>query len=81
MYTFMKTVNLTVVQVDSLALVIVYPLAISRRRARNETSLAPIKSPPKVVEGPSPVKAYFVQATPWNNIPSHCRTALNENSL
>lgn len=75
----MKTVNLTVVQVLSLALVIVYPLAINSINAKNETSLAPCKTSPNVVCGPSPVTAYLVHATPSDSTPRYRIDALKAN--
>lgn len=77
----MKTVIFTVEAVESLALVIVYPFAMRRVSKRNAISAAPIKSPPKTVNGPIPETAYFVQVTELSKTPHQCRRALSVKSL
>lgn len=52
MYKLTKTVNFIVELLDNLALVIVYPFAISRTKVRNVISLAPMNNVPNVVLGP-----------------------------
>lgn len=80
MYKFTNTVNLIVELLDNLALVIVYPFAISKTNVRNVISLAPINSVPNVVFGPRPVKPYLAYATPWSSMPIKYSTTLNANS-
>lgn len=76
MYKLIKTVILTVDAVDSRARVIVYPLAISRSSKRKAISLAPWKNPPKIVNGPIPLTAYFAHVTEFNKTPDQWSMAL-----
>lgn len=55
MYVLMNIVNLTMEQLESRALVIVYPLAINSNSSKNVISLTPVNKYPAVVLGPYPV--------------------------
>lgn len=72
----MKIVIFTVEPVDKRALVIVYPLAINNINSKKQISPAPVKNPPKAVNGPNPDTAYFAHVTEFNNIPDQCKVAL-----
>lgn len=72
----MNTVILTVDLVDNRALVIVYPFAMSNINRRKVISLAPVKRPPKIVNGPIPDTAYFAHVTEFNSTPDQCSIAL-----
>lgn len=76
----MKTVIFTVEPVDSLARVIVYPFAIRSISSRNVISLAPVKSPPKIVNGPIPDTAYFAHVTELRSTPDQWNMTLSVNS-
>lgn len=73
----MNTVILTVEPVDNRALVIVYPFAMSSISNKKAISPAPVKSPPKIVNGPIPETAYFAQVTEFMRTPDQCSMALN----
>lgn len=73
----MKTVILMVETVDRRALVIVYPFAINSISNKKAISLAPVKRPPKIVNGPMPETAYFAHVTEFMRTPDQCSIALN----
>ena len=62
-------VILTVDGVDRRAFVMVYPFAINNKSNRNAISLAPVKNPPNIVNGPIPLTAYFVHVTELSKTP------------